>query len=138
MAAILALYRRIPALPAFVLATLGAVAITVVVTVAGVFAISKVLDHFGQSGPGAGVLVITAIPNIILPSFIVALTLLMHLHGQASWKTPTFAFVMGALATWMWIGPFDAVFAPVVLGTGMLAWGISSFMLRRKRLQGNP
>jgi hypothetical protein len=102
MAAILALYRRIPALPAFVLATLGAVAITVVITVAGVFAISKVLDHFDQSGPGAGVLVITAIPNIILPFFIVALTLLMHLHGRASWRTPTFAFIVGAVATWVW------------------------------------
>ena len=132
MAAILALYRRIPALPAFVLATLGAVAITVVITVAGVFGISKVLDHFGQSGPGAGVLVVTAILNIILPLLIVALMLLMHLHGRASWRTPTFAFVVGAVATWMWIGPFDAVFAPVVLGTGMVAWGISCFMLWRK------
>lgn len=133
MAAILSLYRRIPALPAFVLATLGAVAITVVIAVAGVFAIVKMLDHFGQSGPGAGVLVITAVPNIILPFFIVALTLLMHLHGRASWRIPTFALVVGAVATWMWIGPFDAIFAPLVLGTGMLAWGISCFMLRRKR-----
>jgi hypothetical protein len=133
MAAILSLYRRIPALPAFVLATLGAVAITVVIAVAGVFAIVKILDHFGQSGPGAGVLVITAVPNIILPFFIVALTLLMHLHGRASWRIPTFALVVGAVATWMWIGPFDAIFAPLVLGTGMLAWGISCFMLRRKR-----
>jgi hypothetical protein len=133
MAAILSLYRGIPALPAFVLATLGAVAITVVIAVAGVFAIVKVLDHFGQSGPGAGVLVITAVPNIILPFFIVALTLLMHLHGRASWRIPTFALVVGAVATWMWIGPFDAIFAPLVLGTGMLAWGISCFMLRRKR-----
>ncbi len=114
-----------------------AAATSVAITVAGVFAISKALDHFGQSGPGAGVLVITAIPNIILPFFIVALTLLMHLHGRASWRTPTFAFVVGAVATWMWIGPFDAVFAPAVLGTGILAWGISCLMLRRKRLRVN-
>src|SRR5260370_25624473 len=116
-------YRRVPGPVAFVVGTLGAGAISAGITVAGVFAISKVLDHFGQSGPGAGVLVITDIPNIILPFFIVALTLLMHLHGKASWRTPTFAFIVGAVATWMWIGPFDAVFAPVVLGTGMLAWG---------------
>jgi hypothetical protein len=135
MAAILALYRRIPALPAFVVATLGAAAAALAITVASVFAISKVLDHFDQSGPGAGVLVITAVPNIILPFFIVALTVLMHLHGQVSWRTPTFALVAGAVATWMWIGPFEAVFAPVVLGTGILAWGISCFMLRRKRPQ---
>src|ERR1700722_173890 len=138
MAAILAFYRRIPALPAFVLATLVAAIAAVAIAVAGVFAISKVLDHLGQSGPGAGVLVITAIPNIILPFFIFALTLLMHLHGRASWKTPPFAFVVGAVATWMWIGPFDAVFAPVVLGTGILAWGISCFMFRRKRLRVIP
>jgi len=137
MAAILALYRRIPALPAFVLATLGATAITVAITIAGVFAISKALEHFGQSGPGAGVLVITAIPNIILPFFIVALTLLMHIHGRTSWRTPTFAFVLGAVATWMWIGPFDAAFAPVVLGTGMLSWGITCFVLRRKPVRVN-
>jgi hypothetical protein len=137
MTAILALYRRIPAPLAFVLGTLGAGAISVGITVAGVFAISKVLDHFGQSGPGAGVLLITAIPNIILPFFIVAVTLLMHLHGKTSWRTPTFAFIVGAVATWMWIGPFDAVFAPVVLGTGMLAWGITCFVLRRERLRVN-
>ncbi len=84
----------------------------------------------GQSGPGAGVLVITAVPNIVLPSFIAALTLLMRMHGRTSWIVPTFAFVVGATATWMWIGPFDAVFAPAVLGTGVLAWGISCLMVR--------
>jgi len=132
MAAILALYRRIPALTAFVLGTLGAAATSLAITVAGVFAISKILDHSGESGPGAGVLVVTAIPNIIVPFFIVSLTLLTHLHGRTSWRTPTFAFVVGAVATWMWIGPFDAVFAPAVLGTGMVAWGMSYFMLRQK------
>ena len=132
MAAILARYRRIPVLPALVLATLGAAAISVAIAVAGVLAISKVLDYLGQSGPGAGVLVITAIPNMIVPFFIVVLTLLVHLHGRASWRTPTFAFVVGAVATWMWIGPWDAMFAPFVLGTGMVAWGISCFMLRQK------
>lgn len=135
MTAILALYRRIPALLAFVLATLGAAATALAITVGGVFAISKALDHFGESGLGEGVLVIAAIPNIFLPFFIVALTFLIHLHGRASWKTPTFALVLGAIATWIWIGPFDEVFAPVVLGTGMLAWGISCLMLRPKRVR---
>jgi hypothetical protein len=137
MAAVLALYRRIPPLPAFVLSTLGAAATAVAITVAGVFAVMKVLDHFGQSGLGAGILVVTAIPNIILPSFIAALTLLMHLHGSASWRTPTFAFAVGAVSTWMWTGPFGARFAPAILGTGALAWGISCFVLRRKRLRAN-
>jgi hypothetical protein len=135
MAGILTLYRRSPALAAFVVATLGAAAAALAITLGGVFAISIVLDHFDQSGPGSGVLIITAIPNIILPFFIVALTVLMHLHGQVSWRTPTFALIAGAIATWMWIGPFEAVFAPVVLGTGILAWGISCFMLRPKRRQ---
>ena len=136
MVAVLTLYRRIPALSAFVLATLAAAATALAITVVGVIAISKVLDHFGQSVPGAGVLVVIAIPNIIVPFFIVVLTVLMHLHGQVSWRTPTFGLVAGAVATWIWIGPFEAVFAPVVLGTGILAWGISCFMLRRKRPQG--
>ena len=54
MAAILTLYRRIPALPAFVLATQGAVAITVVIPVAGVFASSippvqeRVTNQWGE------------------------------------------------------------------------------------------
>jgi len=137
MSAIFAIYRRIPALPAFVLATLGAAIFAVGITVAAVFAISKVLDHFGQSGPAAGVLIIMAIPNIILPFFIVALTLLMHLHGRASWRTPTYAFVVGAVTIRVWIGPFGVFFAPVVLGTALLAWGISCFMLHRKRLRAN-
>ena len=135
MGAFLAFYRRIPALPAFALATLAAAAVAVGITVAAVFAISKLLEHLGQSGPVAGVLVITAIANIILPFFIVALTLLMRSHGQASWRTPTFAFVVGFVGTRIWIGPFGAFFAPVVLGTAVVAWGISCFMLYRKRLR---
>ena len=135
MSAILAFYRRIPALPAFVVATLGAAVLAIGITAAAVFAISKVFDNFGQSGPVAGVLVITAIPNIILPFFIVALTFLMHLHGQASWRTPTFALVVGVIAIRIWIGPYGVFFAPVILGTAVLAWGISCFMLHRKRLR---
>ena len=135
MGAFLGFYRRIPPLPAFALATLGAAIVAVGITGAAVFAISKVLNNFGQSGPVAGVLVITAIPNIILPSFVVALTLLMHLHGQASWRTPTVALVVGAVGIRIWIGPFGVFFAPVVLGLAVVAWGLSCFMLRRKRVR---
>src|SRR5579872_2133091 len=115
MADILRLYRRVPVFPAFVLAMLGAAAIALSVTVASILTISKILDHLGQSGPGAGVLVVTAVPNIIVPFFIVALTLLVNLHGRTSWRTPTFALVIGAIATWRWIGPFRSAFAPAVL-----------------------
>lgn len=137
MGAMLGLYRRIPALPAFLLATLGAAIVAVGITVAAVFAISKVFENFGQSGPVAGVAAITAIPNIILPFFIVALTLLMHLHGQTSWRTPTFAFVVGAVGIRVWIGPFGVFFAPVVFGVAVVAWGISCFMLHRKHVRAN-
>jgi hypothetical protein len=55
------------------------------------------------------------------------------LHRRASWRTPTSAFVVGVVATWIWIGPFGAVFTPVILGTGIVARGTSCFVLRRKR-----
>jgi len=135
MAALLRLYRRIPALPAFVLATVVASATSLAITAACEFAISKVLNQLDISGPAAGVAVIILIPNIVLPFFVVGLTLLSHLHGGASWKTPTFALVVGAMATWMWIGPFDVLFAPVVLGLAILAWGTSCYMLRANRVR---
>jgi hypothetical protein len=132
MGDIVGLYRRIPVVPALALATVGATTVAFGITIAAVLTISRVLDRYDQSGPGAGVLVVTAVPNILLPSFIIALTLLVNLHGQASWKTPTAAFLIGAIATWKWVGPFGITFAPVVLGVAMVAWGVSCFMLYRK------
>ena len=132
MMALLAPYRRMPVLLAFALATCGAVVVSLAATVAGVFTISKILDHLEQSGPGAGVFLVTAIPNIIVPTFIAALTFLVHTYRQTSWKTPTFAFLVGVLATWIWIGSIDFTFTPIVLGTGALTWIVSCLMLRRK------
>lgn len=113
----------------------GTAAITAAITFAGVFAISRVLDNFGQSGPGAGVLVITAIPNIVLPFFIVAQTLLVHLHGRASWRS---------MCIPRWRGcsmdidrPFRRGVCARCSWSGMLGWAVSCFVLRHKRLRVN-
>jgi hypothetical protein len=132
MVGILERYRRIPIFAAWAIAAVGAIAVALGLTIAGVFTLSKVLDKLDESGPGAGVLLITAIPNIAVPTFIVALSILVKFHGQASWKIPTIAFLLATIATWIWIGPLDLVFAPVVLGTGAVAWAISCLMLRQK------
>jgi hypothetical protein len=100
--------------------------------VLGVFTLGFLV---GADGPGAGVLIICAIPNIAVPAFVVSFSVLVNLHHPTSWRTPTFAFAAAAILLWVWghFGVRDIPFAAfVLLGTGAIACLACCWFLRRK------
>jgi hypothetical protein len=128
----LQIYRKLPIGMAFVLAIIFAALISLGLTASVGFILSKLLGSLNEIGPGAGVLVITAIPNIVIPAFVALLSALVNLHHSAFWRIPVSGFLVGCAATWIWIGPFELAFAPVVLGTGAIACVVACLMLQGK------
>ncbi|MFZ0295800.1 MAG: hypothetical protein WAL52_19470 [Candidatus Sulfotelmatobacter sp.] len=124
-------YRKIPTYPAGFLAGLLSSALAVGSAAAGVFVLDFILQRVeGGIGLGGGVLIVCAVPNIAIPFFVFAFSALINLHHPTSWPTPTLAFALCAILTWVWI-PFSVGFAPVVLGTGAIAWFVSCLLLRK-------
>jgi hypothetical protein len=63
-------------------------------------------------------------PSIAVLAFVFCFSILVNWHHATSWRTPTFAFVLGAILVWVW--PFDfggigvAWYVP-----GAIAWLVS-------------
>jgi hypothetical protein len=86
-------------------------------------------------GPGdlgdAMLVFFCAAPSIAVLGFVSCFSILFNWHHATSWRTPTFAFVLGAILVWVW--PLDfggADFAWYMPGT--VAWLVSCWLLRRK------
>lgn len=121
-----------PAYCAVPLALLASVIGAATLAVLGVFMLDFLV---GADGPGAGVLIICAIPNIAVPAFVVSFSVLVNLHHHTSWRTPTSAFAAGAILLWVWghFGVRDIPFVAIVLlGTGAIAWLACCWLLGRK------
>lgn len=125
-------YRGMPTYLAVPLAVIGSAAGSVALAALGV----AIVDFFVQSfhiadGPGAGVLVVLVALNIAVSAFIGLVSALVNAHHPTSWGTPTLALMFCAALLWV-KEPFDLEFVPFALGTGLTAWGISCWFLRRK------
>jgi hypothetical protein len=81
---------------------------------------------------GLGVLVIAAVLNTFVATFIAAVSVFVNLHHQTSWLTPTLAFASCIVAIRL-LGPIDIQFAPFMLGGGTLTWLASCWLLRLQR-----
>jgi hypothetical protein len=124
-----------PGYVAVSLALGGSALVGLALAALGVFTLDLLLRKLGGvDGPGAGVLIICAIPNIAIPAFVSCFSILLNWHHAISWRSPTFAFALGASLFWVWarFGVTDILFAPVVLGTGAIACVFSCLFLRRK------
>ena len=130
-------YRKVPTYFAAPMALLASAVAAVASAALGVLTLDFLLEKFhAADGPGAGVLIVCAIPNIAVPAFVSCFSILSNWHHTTSWRTPTFAFVLGAALVGVW-APFrmdvnDFLFAPFVLGTGAVAWIVSCWLLHRK------
>jgi hypothetical protein len=126
-------YRRIPdyfAIPLFLLVSaVAALALAVLGEATLVSLLGKI------HGPGdlgdAMVAFFCAAPSIAVLAFVSCFSILVNWHHATSWRTPTFAFVLGAVLVWVW--PLDfggAGFAWYMPGT--VAWLVSCWLLHRK------
>jgi hypothetical protein len=70
-------------------------------------------------------------PSIAVLAFVSCFSILVNWHHATSWRTPTFAFVLGAILVWIW--PLDfggsglAWYMP-----GAVAWLVSCWLLHRR------
>jgi len=132
LAWILSGYRGLPGIFATVLAVLISVCAATGLAALAAFILGFTLQTpEGASGPGVGVVVVCSIPIVAIPTFVAALSALIHLHHPTSGLTPSLAFAICAILTWWWM-PFGLTFAPVLLGTGAIAWLISCYLLRKR------
>ena len=126
-------YRRMPVYLAIPLVLLVSAVAALTLAVLGeatlVFLLGKI------HGPGdlgdAMLAFFCAAPSIAVLAFVSCFSILVNWHHDTSWRTPTFAFVLGAILVWVW--PLDfggAGFAWYMPGT--VAWLVSCWLLRRK------
>jgi uncharacterized BrkB/YihY/UPF0761 family membrane protein len=72
-----------------------------------------------------------AAPSIAILGFVSCFSILINWRHPTSWRTPTFAFALGAILVWVWAHDFGGIgFAWYVPGT--IAWLVSCWLLRRK------
>lgn len=126
-------YRLMPGYYAIPVAVLASALASVILAALGVVFTDFLLNKYHADGPGAGVLVILVALNIVVPTFISVVSILINLHHQTSWLTPTLAFVLCVILIRM-LGPFDVQFAPFMLSTGLLACLITCWFLRRREV----
>jgi hypothetical protein len=126
-------YRRIPVYLAIPLVLLVSAVAALTLAVLGeatlVFLLGKI------HGPGdlgdAMLAFFCAAPSIAVLVFVSCFSILVNWHHATSWRTPTFAFILGAILVWVW--PLDfggAGFAWYV--PGAVAWLVSCWLFHRR------
>jgi hypothetical protein len=116
---------------AFLVSAVAALTLAVLGEATLVFLLGKI------HGPGdlgdAMLAFFCAAPSIAVLAFVSCFSILVNWHHATSWRTPTFAFVLGAILVWVW--PLDfggAGFAWYI--PGIFAWLVSCWFLHRKSI----
>src|ERR1035441_1744915 len=128
-------YRRMPtylAAPlALVASAVAALTLAVLGEVTLVFLLGKI------HGPGdlgdAMLAFFCAAPSIAVLAFVSCSSILVNWHHATSWRTPTFAFVLGAILVWVWPLDFGGIGFIWYL-PGIIAWLGSCWLLHRKSI----
>jgi hypothetical protein len=126
-------YRRMPtylAAPlALVASAIAALTLSVLGEVTLVFLLGKI---HGPGDLGDGMLAFFgAAPSIAVLAFVSCFSILVSWHHPTSWRTPTFAFVLGGILVWVWPLDFGGFgFAWYMPGT--VGWLISCWLLHRR------
>jgi hypothetical protein len=123
-------------MPDYVAAPLALVASAVVALTLAVLGGVTLVFLLGKiHGPGdlgdAMLAFFDAAPSFAVLAFVSCFSILVNWHHATSWRTPTFAFVLGAILVWIW--PLDfggsglAWYMP-----GAVAWLVSCWLLHRR------
>jgi hypothetical protein len=126
-------YRRIPVYVALPLALVAAAAAALTLAVLGAVTLVFLLGRI--HGPGdlgdAMLAFFGAAPSIAVLAFVSCFSILVNWHHATSWRTPTFAFVPGALLVWVWPLDFGG-FGFAWYMPGAAVWLVSCWLLHRK------
>jgi len=126
-------YRRMPDYFAVPLALLTPAVVAVMLAALAAVMLVFLLGKFHRPGDlgDATLAFFFVAPSIAVLAFVSCFSILVNWHHAASWRTPTFAFVLGAILVWVWPLDFGGIgFAWYMPGT--VAWLVSCWLLRRK------
>jgi hypothetical protein len=70
-------------------------------------------------------------PAIALLGFVSCFSILVRWHRATSWRTPTFAFALGAVLVWVWARGFGGIGVAWYV-PGAVGWLLSFWFLSRK------
>ena len=122
-----------PSYLAVPLALLASAVVALALVALGVFALDFLLDKFhrGDDLDHAILAVFYAAPSIAVLGFVSCFSILVNWHHATSWRSPTFAFVLGAILVWVWPLDFGGIGVAWYM-PGTVAWLVSCWLLRRK------
>jgi hypothetical protein len=129
-------YRRMPdyfAVPAALLiSAVGALGLAVLSAFTLTWVLEIVPHHSDGLDDAINAFFFVA-PGIALGGFVSCFSILINWHHATSWRTPTFALVLGAILIWVWAHDFGGIgFAWCMPGT--IAWLVSCWLLHRKSI----
>lgn len=98
----------------------------------GAVAVDSFLDEFrGRADLGHSFLAFFhAGPAIALLGFVLSFSILINWYHATSWRTPTFAFGLGAALLWLWSHEFGGIGLAWYM-PGVVAWLVSCWLLHK-------
>jgi hypothetical protein len=136
---LLSAYQRTPnylAIPlALVCSAVIALMLATLVVIGKLFLL-QTLDGQGAGDLGVAILLVFfATPATAILGFVLCFSILINWHHSASWRVPTFAFVLSSISVWAWARDFGGIgILPFI--PGAIAGLISCWLLRRS--SGSP
>jgi hypothetical protein len=129
-------YRKLPCYFAIPLAALVSLIAASMLAFLTMWLTDRVVGNPNHEDLGAALLILLIGLNVAISAFVALTSLLMNVHHQSSWLTPTIAFSCCIVLVRL-LGPVDFRFAPFMLGSGATAWLISCWFLRTKESSTN-
>jgi hypothetical protein len=126
-------YRRMPDYLAAPLALVASAVVALAFALVGAytlnFLLGKLLQNQGDLGYAITAFFLAA-PGIALLAFVFCFSVVMNWHHATTWRTPTFAFALGAVLVWVWARGFGGIgvawYVPGAVGWLLSCWFLSS------------
>ncbi|MGA8212392.1 MAG: hypothetical protein WB799_02280 [Candidatus Sulfotelmatobacter sp.] len=127
-------YRRMPAYLAAPLALVASAAVALAFALVGAYTLNFLLGKLLQNQDALGYAITAfflAAPGVALLTFVFCFSVFMNWHRTTTWRTPTFAFALGAIMVWTWARDFGGI-GLIWYAPGVLAWLLSSWFLHKR------
>jgi hypothetical protein len=127
-------YRRMPEYFVVPLALLASPVAALIFALFAAYSLNFLLSKAFQNQDALGYAITSfflAAPGLAILAFVFCFSAAINWHHSTSWRSPTFAFVLGVMLVWTWARSFGGIgFLWYLPGT--IAWLVSCWLLYRK------